>query len=709
VRPAVYQSPSQAHADRGDTTRPVYFRPVPTLAAGALCLAALAGGAWLVGRVLLPAGLCRGRVEEVALGGALGFVVVGQLDFLLRLCGWRLPPAALVLLPVLALATSLMRRRRGAALATTTTAMAASTAVAASNDSGASPLNGAGFDGAAARLAPLAPLGVLLLVGGGPLALLALYPAVDPDPGIYHLPFARAFVQGSGLPFLADLRFPVFPQLNELLFAIGLRLHGTTGAHLVEVALALCAAMLLWVWGRDVGGTVAGAVAAALWLGNPLVVLLGSTAHVDVGVACFVLAGLYCLERARVDGGGRGRVAWPAMAGTFLGGAAAVKYMGLFFLAAGGLAVAVRRRLVAAFAVAALVVVVPVYGHILRLTGNPIFPFFPQVFGFTDWTHDQGLRAEQVRPIPVPWTRATLAAMARFPAQRAAALFAGGAAKLDELARADRDPPHIRALRRLPGWGRSLVLAALAATWVRALWRPQLRLAVAVALASLVVWLSTFEDVQRLDPRYILAAGPPLALATGAALAELVAAARRTVRRLAPGLSPARFAVQSAARTCAAALLALAVVAPGLVFARARARYLGPLPLNAAARLEVARAHLAGFDALREVARRHGRASAVYNLDLAHLAYYAPGRYLGDAFGPQRYSKLNPSFGSGQALYDALRGFGADHLLAPRNHLVALPRDATFAQHFRVEQEDAGAVLWELQPLATVPATGPPG
>jgi 4-amino-4-deoxy-L-arabinose transferase-like glycosyltransferase len=657
------------------------------LALGACCLAAIAGAAWLVGRLLLPAGLCRGCLEEIALGGALGLLAVGQLDFLLRLCGWRLGPAALVLLVAAALAAAVVRFGRQRA--------------AGAGAARPQPPPG--------ERAPLARLALLLIAGGAPFLLLALYPPIDPDPGIYHLPFARGFMESPGLPFFANLRFPIFPQLGELLFAIGLRLDGTTGAHLVEGAMALFTALLLWVWGRDAGGETAGLVAAALWLGNPMVIFLGSTAHVDVGLACFVFAGLYCLERARTDP----RPAWPVLAGAFLGGAAAVKYLGLFFLAAGAAAMVLRRqrRLEAAFALAALAVTLPVYAHILCRTGNPAFPFFPQVFGFTEWTHDLGLRPEQVRPIPVPWTGATLSALVRFPVQRAAALFhmgAGGAGTLDQLARADRAPPHIRSLRRGPAWVRAGLLLALAATWLRGLWRPRLRLAVTVALSSLLLWLATLEDMQRLDPRYILAAGPPLALATGAAIAELAGFLGRrlrwpwVLRRQPLPAVPPRLPGSGWPRVVAVAVTAaaLAAVAPGLVYTGIRCRFLGPLPFDAAAREAVQRSHLPGFAALQEVRRRHGRESSVYGLDLADLAYYAPGRYLGDCFGPVRYSKLYPTFASGDALYLALRRLGADHFLAPRDHLAILPHEAGFARHFRLEYEDAGAVLWELQPPA---------
>ncbi|MFL6292475.1 MAG: hypothetical protein ACJ759_16400, partial [Thermoanaerobaculia bacterium] len=60
-------------------------------------------------------------------------------------------------------------------------------------------------------------LGVLLAVA--PVFVLALYPPTGFDETLYHLPFARAFAETGAVPFLPELRVPVFPPLNELLFA----------------------------------------------------------------------------------------------------------------------------------------------------------------------------------------------------------------------------------------------------------------------------------------------------------------------------------------------------------------------------------------------------------------------------------------------------------------------------------------------------------
>src|SRR5207249_189940 len=57
---------------------------------------------------------------------------------------------------------------------------------------------------------------VLAMVAAA-LFVLALYPPIAFDETLYHLPFVRAVAGSGALRFLPDLRFPVFPQLHELL------------------------------------------------------------------------------------------------------------------------------------------------------------------------------------------------------------------------------------------------------------------------------------------------------------------------------------------------------------------------------------------------------------------------------------------------------------------------------------------------------------
>lgn len=126
-----------------------------------------------------------------------------------------------------------------------------------------------------------------------PCFLLATYPPTAFDETLYHLPFARAFLATGRLPFLPELRFPVFPHLSEVLEAEVLGFGGDTATHLVALLAVGVTAALVWSWGREWGGQdrpEAGWLSAAIWLGNPLVIYLSGTDYVEPLLALFVTA-----------------------------------------------------------------------------------------------------------------------------------------------------------------------------------------------------------------------------------------------------------------------------------------------------------------------------------------------------------------------------------------------------------------------------------
>ena len=140
----------------------------------------------------------------------------------------------------------------------------------------------------------------------------------------------------GGLPFLADLRFPVFPQVNEMLFALVMLFAPDVAAHGVQWLMTMLTAALVWAWARDAfSGAAAGWLAAAIFLGNPIVVYLAGTGYIEAGLTLFVTAALYAVRRWR----GSGERRWLVLAAVFAATAADSKYLGLFFLGVIGLAV----------------------------------------------------------------------------------------------------------------------------------------------------------------------------------------------------------------------------------------------------------------------------------------------------------------------------------------------------------------------------------
>ena len=209
---------------------------------------------------------------------------------------------------------------------------------------------------------PVLPIAFAL--GAALLFLLALYPPMAVDETVYHLPFVRAFAADGALRVLPELRFPVFPVLHELLCVPASLLSGDVGPHVVALAEVIVLAALMIEWGSryDVR---AGWLAAAMFLGSPLVVQLATVLHVEIALTLFIAAGFHALDRERY-----------ALAGLFFGSACSVKYLGFYFAAAALLIVLVRRRRSAiAFTVACAAAALPMTLWIFLQTGDPLFPF----------------------------------------------------------------------------------------------------------------------------------------------------------------------------------------------------------------------------------------------------------------------------------------------------------------------------------------------
>ncbi len=193
----------------------------------------------------------------------------------------------------------------------------------------------------------------------GVLLPLALYPPVAFDETCYHLPFIEAIAKSGALEFRTDFRFPMFPLFHELLCVPAFLIGGAVATHLVALAETALLIALLLTWPKEEKGTRL--LAAAIVIGNPILIQLGTVTYVDVALALFIAAGFYCLDDERF-----------LAAGFLLGTAASVKFLGLFFVVAGLFA---ARRSLARYALGAGIGILPMYGVLFALTGDPLFPY----------------------------------------------------------------------------------------------------------------------------------------------------------------------------------------------------------------------------------------------------------------------------------------------------------------------------------------------
>jgi 4-amino-4-deoxy-L-arabinose transferase-like glycosyltransferase len=486
-----------------------------------------------------------------------------------------------------------------------------------------------------------------------PLALLPLYPPTAFDATLYHLPFARGFVASGGLPFLADLRFPVFPQVNEMLFAEVLLFApdvSDIAVHGVPWLMTMLTAALLWSWARDsFSSAAAGGLAAAIYLGNPIVVYLAGIGYVDAGLTLFVTSALYALRRFRSSGERR----WLVLAAVFAATAADTKYLGLFFVGVIGLTVLcgrppgpgrVRRALL--FVAVAAAVLAPWYGRIYAWTGNPLFPYFPRVFGSSPWAPIR-FRSFLTRPlgsrgidlVRLPWDL------------------------VFERGRYNGQPPYS-----------PLYLAVLVPALVAAFKDPRQRRFLGLAAVYAFACLGLPPDA-----RYLLPAVPLVSLSAAGALLAL------------PGRSPRRSRLLTAG-LCAGCFL------PGWLYALYRLHHLGPPPLTPAGREAYLARQQPCYPAVASLNRTLGSGYTVWALHAENLSYYAQGRFLGDWVGPAKFDRVLANPRGPRDLHDRLRRLKAGYLLIPSSvHLPPLPEDSSGQHWFQPVYADSAARVYRLR------------
>ncbi|HZF10293.1 MAG TPA: phospholipid carrier-dependent glycosyltransferase [Thermoanaerobaculia bacterium] len=585
-----------------------------------LALALLALTAWVLGRLLVGSLLLVGA-ERVVLPATLGLAGLAHLAFLLGLAHALTRPALLLVLVAIHLLGWRAWREMLAGVA------------------------GIGRR----RLA----LGALALLVGLPLFLLALYPPTAFDATLYHLPDARAFARAGALPFLGQLRFPVFPQLDEALFAAVLLLAGDVAVQLVQLLAILLTAGLLLAWGGAGEGEdrsrYGGLLAAAAYLGSPIVIHLGTTAYVEAGLTLFTTAALAAAWRYRQSGDCR-RLALSAF---FAASAAGVKYLGLFFFAVAVLLVMLPSRQEPArkrrpadlllFAAVALMALLPVYGRILYFTGNPIFPYLPRLFGHSPWD------PVTLRPLPESLAAALRQGLTTLVTLPWNVVFARG--------RTGSQPPF------------SPFLLLALPLFAVALWRDRrARPWLLVALA----YTACFPLLPP-DARYLLPILPLLSLALAAALDRLPLSPRGGIA------------------------LAVLLLLPGGLYAIYRVALQGAPPVTSAARDHYLAARLPLYPAVAWLNREGGSDSTVYAFFAEDMTYFAQGTLLGDWHGPARFAELLPDLGDPEALWRHLRSLGVDFLLVPRDRGdLRLPESPAWSRRFRPVYADPHARVFAL-------------
>jgi 4-amino-4-deoxy-L-arabinose transferase-like glycosyltransferase len=509
------------------------------------------------------------------------------------------------------------------------------------------------------RVSPAAFLVAAVL--GAPIVLQLFYPPVDWDATSYHLASSKLYLEAHRLVVATYLRYPVFPQLQEMLFTLALGISDDIAAHGINFAMWLGTGGALLALGRRVGSPAAGVLALGLWAGSPTAFVFGSVAYVDVPLTFYVTLACLCAVIYAQENSGR----WAGLAGLFAGAAAATKYSGLFFVAAIGLWVLAvspreaRVRRFASFAGLAALVCLPWYLRNAMLSGDPLFPFLGRVFPNRFWNAtDLAVQIDNLHQ-------------------------QGGRTLVDFLRVWDR-------LAFNQG-----IFVGPEDTFSPALWIPLPILLLArwkspaerglllLALAFLCVWFFGSPS-----GRYLLPVIPLLCLGTGATLWSLAAALRRRTGFGVP-----------------VALLAALLAIPGTRYAIARTAARGLPPVTPVAREAFIEKTYPTYPLYRWIEDAENAKPRIYAWRDSPLAYYAPGTFLGDWFGPARYSRIESVLPSASAVRETLAALGATYFVVPHAlGPVAPSEDSLRAVGVVLVHAGEGGRVFLLGPARPVPS-----
>jgi hypothetical protein len=153
-------------------------------------------------------------------------------------------------------------------------------------------------------------------------------------------------------------------------------------------------------------------------------------------------------------------------------------------------------------------------------------------------------------------------------------------------------------------------------------------------------------------------------------------------------------------------IISIGVWLPGLGYARQTVAENGPVPLSSKQRAKYLARRILSYPAL---AAANSTPGPIYSLFGTNGAYYSNGAFLGDWFGPGRYSVVLAAMSDGETLYHRLHELGAKYFLVNYSEAITpmMPYDDPgFSRHFQLVFENSISELYRLAdvPLSVAPS-----
>ncbi|OGO59760.1 MAG: hypothetical protein A2029_07225 [Chloroflexi bacterium RBG_19FT_COMBO_47_9] len=489
---------------------------------------------------------------------------------------------------------------------------------------------------------------------------LPLYPPIIWDSTEYHLAAAKIYTQSHALVFTPYLRYPVAPQLNQMLFVGAFVVYDEIGAHLTVFAMFILIACGLYAFSRRYFSPWVGILSSALWLGSPLSVLYGTIGYIDIGLTLFSLLGIYSfMNYYQTDENN-----WLWLSGIFLGFAAAVKYPALLYVLVTGLLslwVAFKKRdflIPVKLGIAIIAIAAPFYIRDYYYSGNPFFPYLSNIFHQRIWNEADVVSLTGAQShYGLPKTVLSLVTLPWYLIFKPSIFVSGLGDKLLF------SPVYFLAFPSLP------LMFLIRKT----------RLLSIFTVSFTLFWFGTPQAV-----RYLLPAIPLLAITSSIAVDYLVHLVQGLVSRW--GLA---YTVARVLQPLVFTVLAFVVLLPSISYGQEQRKTFGKIPVSSSERAAFLQRFLPSFSAYRTLNGKLGDHYSIYALKDENMAYFANGTFMGDWFGLARFSLVMDNFDDDFLLYKQLRQLGADYFLINIKRMGQVP-DVLFASPYflAVDQRD---------------------
>jgi hypothetical protein len=215
--------------------------------------------------------------------------------------------------------------------------------------------------------------------------LKAFVPTVGSDPLAYHLPLPKRFLESHRIVYLPYMATSVFPLFTHMFYVLALSFGDTSLAQLFHCSFGVITFFTIYAFARGWIGARFAFLSSAVFLATPGIFHQMPSAQNDVSVTCFQFLQLFCLWKWVSEK----KLQWTAFAGIFAGLSLSVKFTAvggcfaafwvlIFF---GGRPWGKTATAALLFCVWAVLCCAVWYGRSFYYTGNPVYPYFPELFG----------------------------------------------------------------------------------------------------------------------------------------------------------------------------------------------------------------------------------------------------------------------------------------------------------------------------------------